>query len=341
MGRKVSEKDKKERELQFIKRLEEVHEGMISYICGFINTHSKCLCKCNNCGHEWLVTPAHLISDKSGCPMCAVNAPVSKEEAEKRINEKSEGKVKVLDWHNFKNVNSKLPYKCKDCGYEWEARVYKIYNGNGCPKCAGNLPIPKEELIQRVHTIYSQIEILNIEALKGVDSILKYKCGIHECEWEACIYDVYTGNNGCPKCCASKLEEPIYDLLTRKKCIFNFDKPLKGCRLSNSKQDLRPDFIFLNYPLIFELDGQQHLTDIYNKPDIFIGIKERDNFKNKYYKKHGYILIRAVHDSKIHLAKGNYITLTKLIELINKGITDKGEINLDIFKPFDFNIEKE
>lgn len=335
--RRISEENRKKREQNFIRKLKEVHGDKISYIKGYVTELVKCLCKCNTCGHEFWVIPQSILY-KSGCPMCAINAPVSKEEAEKRILEKHGGKVQVINWDNFKNVSSKLPYKCRDCGYEWEARVYKVYNGNGCPNCAGNLPVSKEELIQRVHNVYPQIEILNQEAIKGVDSILKYKCGIHGCEWEACIYDVYTGNNGCKECCLSKLEKPIYDLLKKKNCIFEYDEPWDGCKMLGSNYNLRPDFRFLNAPLIFELDGSQHLVDIYNNDkEIFIGIKERDEFKNKYYKKQGYITIRAVHDSKIHLAKGNYITLTKIIELINKGITDKGEIDLNVFIPFDFN----
>ena len=335
--RRISEENRKKREQHFINRLQEVHGGKISYISGFIKGAIKCLCQCNVCGHKWLVTPHHLLDDESGCPMCAINSPVSKEEAEKRILEKHDGKVQVINWDNFKNVSSKLSYKCRDCGYEWEARVYKIYNGNGCPNCAGNLPISKEELIQRVHDVYPQIKILNPEAIKGVDSILRYKCGIHGCEWEACIYDVYNGNNGCEKCYLSRLEEPIYDILVTKKCNFNYNKGLENCKMEGSKKCLQPDFLFLDYPLVFELDGIQHLVKMRNDMDNFEAIKVRDIFKNNYFRNNNYILIRAVDDTKIHLAKGNYITLTKLKELINKGITDTGQVDLRIFEPFDFN----
>lgn len=64
----------------------------ITYIDGYINTHSKVQIQCNACGHIWKVTPHNLLEVKSKCPACAKKSRVishmlSEDEFKQKIGE--------------------------------------------------------------------------------------------------------------------------------------------------------------------------------------------------------------------------------------------------------------
>ncbi len=77
----------------------------------------------------------------NGCPFCsgkrvlkgfndlATTNPVLAKEWDFVKNEKTPSEVTA-------GVSYKAFWKCKTCGYSWQAAVYSRSSGNGCPKCA-------------------------------------------------------------------------------------------------------------------------------------------------------------------------------------------------------------
>lgn len=59
----------KKSEAQFLKELEEINED-IDVLSSYVNSTTKVECKCKKCGNIWNVTPTHLLTSKSGCPIC-------------------------------------------------------------------------------------------------------------------------------------------------------------------------------------------------------------------------------------------------------------------------------
>lgn len=243
-----------------------------------------------------------------------------------------------FDKSTFIDMRQKARFVCPIHGEFWKSPT-KVNQGQGCPFCSyervGILnSVPIEENIKRISEIFGdRIKLLFEQGLKTM-SRATFVCKEHG-EFKAVINDMLHGGD-CPRCTVSKLEKPVFDLLTKKKCKFKYNQPLKGCRMEGSNRDLRPDFLFDDYPLVFELDGYQHYALMYDLSTL-IKIQERDLVKNVYCKNNGYVLLRVVSDDKIDLVTGNYITLSKLIELINDGISDKGEVDLTKFSFYDFN----
>lgn len=96
------------------------------------NNSTKVLCRCNNCGHEWEVTP-HDLKNGSGCPKCRKGVKLSHEEHVATILKKHPNIV-VLE--KIVNARTKVLCRCKTCGYEWNPAPKDLKQGQGCPRCA-------------------------------------------------------------------------------------------------------------------------------------------------------------------------------------------------------------
>jgi hypothetical protein len=112
---------------------------------------------------------------------------------------------------------------------------------------------------------------------------------------------------------------------------------LKGCYYKTKNHPLRADFYF-DCGLVIECDGKQHMEAVLGE-DAFIEIQIRDNIKNKYCKKNNICLIRVTSSPTKEWGTEKHITLLELFALLEKGISDKGEINMSVFLPYDFNRE--
>lgn len=119
-----------------LKQVYEIHGDKVIYISGFVTNYSKCVWQCKDCGHTWEATMNQIISQKTGCPHCASNAPVSTIEAEARIYKVNEKNFKILNLEVYKNVHSRLKFECLKCGHIIEVCAYNMFVERRCPVCA-------------------------------------------------------------------------------------------------------------------------------------------------------------------------------------------------------------
>lgn len=111
-----------------------------------IGSNKTACWKCSKCGHEWEAQIAKRGIRGQGCPICgkekarmlnllakqgslADNYPELKIEWDTEKNEKKPSEV-------LSGSNEKAFWKCKICGYSWEAMIAKrAIRGQGCPIC--------------------------------------------------------------------------------------------------------------------------------------------------------------------------------------------------------------
>ena len=162
------------------------------------------------CGHTWLASIKNR-SNGSGCPFCSGNQVMY------GINDlKSLRPAIAAEW-SAKNrpllasdvtvrANKKVWWKCKKCGYEWQARVADRTEGHGCPACAGAIVFVGHNDLA---TMNPGIAAEWGEENEGSPSLYSPKsrkkvwwtcnaCGYH---WEAVIY-TRVHNPKCPSCVA-------------------------------------------------------------------------------------------------------------------------------------------
>lgn len=337
--RRCGEKNKRSIE-DVLVELESKYPGMFEYIGGYSKLQAKCWWRCKICGHVWEAQPHNLLHGTQ-CPACSrmkqkERMAIPLDEVRKRIWIISNGTIVYVS--DYVNTHTKSKWMCLKCGHVWDVCATNLLQGFGCPNCQRlNMILPLDEVKERVRII-SNGTLEYVSGYEGTMKKCKWRCLICNTEFEITPDKLFIGQ-GCPRCRSSKLEKPIYDLLSKKLKVnidFKFNKRLEDCILEDSDCPLRPDFLFLKYKLAFELDGIQHHIPR-NGEVLFAFTQKSDAFKNQYFKEKGYILIRVASDASLKYTDNRWITLDKLKELINAGISDNGEVNLDVFRPYDFN----
>ena len=89
------------------------------------------------CGHEWDVTPAHILNGR-GCPLCAhsrrgASQRLTMERFLKRLH-KIDRNLVVREGGKYVNYTTPIPLRCNACKYEYEVKPGDVLHG-GCPNC--------------------------------------------------------------------------------------------------------------------------------------------------------------------------------------------------------------
>jgi hypothetical protein len=116
---------------------------------------------------------------------------------------------------------SKIPLRCKKCGWEWRPKIESVVNaGNGCADCGGRVPWTFKRLIERLEkrkeldTSLIKPEHIN----NGCDSKIPLKC-IRCCwYWSPVIDKIVNSRQGCPNCagCVQWTYERLKDKLKHR-----------------------------------------------------------------------------------------------------------------------------
>ncbi|PEP81713.1 hypothetical protein CN581_11320 [Bacillus toyonensis] len=120
----------------YLKEVEEKHNGNIKVEGKYINYPTKITHKCNVCWHKWDRTPSDILRGR-GCPKCTKEnyreaRTKSHEQYVREVEEVHNGDVEVKE--KYINSYTKIKHGCKH-GHEWEAVPLNIYRGKGCPDC--------------------------------------------------------------------------------------------------------------------------------------------------------------------------------------------------------------
>jgi predicted nucleic acid-binding Zn-ribbon protein len=156
-------------------------------------TNNKQPLECETCGHRWSTRPNSVFGG-CGCPSCAGNAPVTYEEVLKRL----EGRGIRLDGEYVGRTQpDKQPLECVTCGHHWSPVLNDVFQGSGCPACAGNAPVTYEEVLKRLEGRSIRLDGEYVGGVKKKKQPLE--CGTCGYYWSAALTNVFRGD-GCPSC---------------------------------------------------------------------------------------------------------------------------------------------
>ena len=125
----------------FIDRLKNSNQHFIDneidVVGKYVNTKSHIECKCNMCGYIWHPFVRSLMLGR-GCPKCGrkttgIKKQLSHDQFVERINSLNRGFV-VIGTYDKSDIKVKM--KCT-LGHEWDAIPAHLFDGVGCPYCAG------------------------------------------------------------------------------------------------------------------------------------------------------------------------------------------------------------
>ena len=114
--------------------------------CFTLHSGTRVFWKCQVCGQSWIAT----INDRSknhNCPYCSRKKPILG-----RTDLATLRPDLAAQWDYDKNdlgpenytlfSRKRVFWKCPTCNQSWAAKISDRSNGNGCPFCAGDCPIP-------------------------------------------------------------------------------------------------------------------------------------------------------------------------------------------------------
>lgn len=187
------------RKLTFQEVQNRVHEKSpnVIIIGKYINTRTKTLCKCTQCGKQWEVRIDSLL-EGHGCPSCRNKGhrnPISIQVIQQRIHKLSPN-IDIIG--DYVNTSIKVLCRCNKCNNQWEAFPSNLLNGYGCPECAkNNSKLDKDFVQNSIHKISPNIDIIGHYI--NVNTKVLCKCNTCNYEWEVLPTSLLNGI-GCPNC---------------------------------------------------------------------------------------------------------------------------------------------
>ena len=199
--------------------------------------------KCYKCGHKWEARIQKRTIRGQGCPLCAKDKLLSKQDElyKKRLLE--EGSLAdnhpelLVEWDFQKNhtmpteylshSNKTVFWKCSKCGNEWNARINTRVKGSGCLKCArtigketllanliaekGSLADNNPALATEWHPTKNE-NLTPSQVMENTNKSVWWLCRTCAYEWKTSVSNRTLGR-GCPRCAAKSnqysLSKPI------------------------------------------------------------------------------------------------------------------------------------
>lgn len=228
-------------------------------------------------------TPYEHITKRIGCPKCSLE--LRKKDLASFIIDSNLDKRNIEIIGDYKSMAEKCKFRCKICGYEWEATPTKIQCGRGCPKCGKNIKPTNEEIIKQfieVHGTKYDYSLVDMESAKHENHYkVKIICPEHGIFEQS--YNHHLNGVGCPLCHESKLERKTRLMLENNSIKYVAYWKTDGLK---NVLPLSLDFYLPEYNVAIECQGKFHFEPInalggvnaYNKQH------ENDVIKNQFCK---------------------------------------------------------
>ncbi len=270
----------------------------------YVNSRTRILCKCNDCGLVFKGKTKFLFKQK-GCPDCGkkiaretVKHHVTTEQFKTKLLAKKPN-IEVLG--EYKTQYIKIEVKCKNCNHEWSATPNNLLNkkGSNCYWCGHKSRVEnffllsQEEFKYRIKELFGEkIQILS--DYKGGDNLIEFYCLDCDKKYSKSA-KLLSAGRGCLKCRRSKscnedlIENKLKTLGFKYEIQYSFPdlKSIKG-------KPLLYDFAILNNDnsifSIIEFHGQQHYKSI----EYFGGEKRFKQQQESDKKKEDYLELNSI-----------------------------------------------
>ena len=187
-------------EEEYLRKVQEIHEGRITVLGEFKNSSTKVLVKCNVCGHKWEVAPYNTLKG-NGCRKCRDRKRAKP--YDKFIQEFKEihgGNIKILS--EYIDMSTPIRLQCQIDGYTWTTTPNCLIRkkATGCDECyRRRTRRTHEEFLNEVKRVHGD----KITALgKYINNQTKVRLLCNGChhEWESFHRNLIGGKQGCPEC---------------------------------------------------------------------------------------------------------------------------------------------
>lgn len=212
--------------------------------------------------------------------------------------------------------HKKNKWKCIKCKSIFDSTFSNFTNGNRCPYCSG-----KGGKVNRINWAYSNEDMLlwtvDKEILKTVTTSSakknKWKCPKCSFIFTSAFYSFNNGNR-CPKCCESKGEKLISEMLDSRNLIHKRQYRIPECR---NKKPLPFDHAILdsnnNLKGLIEFQGIQHFQPVkhWGGRKALKSVMQNDLIKSEFCKQNNIPLLVITYEhspEEINSAMNDFLT---------------------------------
>ena len=277
---------------EFLKRLEKSKTDF--YVLGeFSDWKTKLPVACKTCNYTGDRLPRTILNSGK-CPVCDGKRRARTLE---QVQELISPDIEIIS--GYEKVTSKVHCKCKIDNHEWDALVYNLINGHGCPKCRANklsqtMRYSKDEVDQLIAE--KNNTIVCIGGYVTTHQYALFKCLKCNRDFEATPHNVIQGS-GCPHCSKSKGEVAIKACLEENHIDYQPQKKFDNL-LGVGGRNLSYDFFLPKQNLLIEFQGRGHYEPVWfhNREGLtaeeqFVKQQEHDKRKREYAVNNGYELL--------------------------------------------------
>lgn len=154
----------------------------------YTNMKTKTQFKCEH-GHQWEAIPNNVLNKGRGCPHCAGNARLTKDDVNSRLEKRG-----IRMTSEYVNHRSLSEFEC-EFNHKWTTTTNSVIQGSGCPHCAGNSSLSSEIVNSKIK--HRGIRMIGEYTNQSTNT--EFICE-HNHRWEATPTNVMNHSSGCPHC---------------------------------------------------------------------------------------------------------------------------------------------
>lgn len=275
---------------------------ILSRYCG---AQGRVECECEIDGYRWSTSASSLLHG-SNCPRCSGKERYTLDDVKEKVRWITPS-IEIVSTE-YMGIDKPLDCVCNVCSHKFRTSAGHLFNGSGCPKCAGVARKDTESFKLRLSHINPSIEVLG-EYVNNKTPVL-CMCKVCGHKWYGTPNAMLSHAHGCPKCNLSRGERRISSYLDKNNIKYSIQQTFEGCY---DKQYLPFDFYLPAMNVAIEYDGQQHFSPISFGVDDedciakFETTKLHDEIKTAYCRNHNIKLIRIP-----------YTDFNKIEQILNK-----------------------
>lgn len=128
---------------EFEKRVDVLQESQYEILGQYKGKRKKIKIRCKKCGLTWEPLASVLLTKRIG-KRCKHKINLTPDIVKRKVEIASNGRIKMLGDY----LGARIPtlMVCNSCHYKWKTEPYVVYNGHGCPRCAGKAKITAESI---------------------------------------------------------------------------------------------------------------------------------------------------------------------------------------------------
>lgn len=277
---------------EFLTRLSESNTDF-EVLADFCGWHHKLPVHCKTCDYSGNRLPRTIIKGAK-CPKCNGKRRTRTLE---QVQAMIAPNVEIVS--GYENVMSKVHCRCKIDGHEWDALVYNLVQGHGCPKCKAvhiseALCLDSESFNAALSEVTQDIVCVGGYSQSHAKAyFMCLKCGR---EFETLAHNVLQGS-GCPYCAKSKGEDAVRLYLEQNHILYQPQKKFEGL-VGVGGGSLSYDFYLPTSKTLIEFQGRGHYEPVkfhnregLNAEEQFDKQQEHDRRKREYATNNGYNLL--------------------------------------------------